>query len=179
MFHILSFNLVELTEAYENKGLDSFPMIDLSVAKNIKNDKFSLDTLSSLASNTSIKDIHTQMIKTIDSIVPMKQDSMSVLCRDSKYLLKCPFKGIYGFVNATFNDKTFKTIVDKFNIKFVYDKSLFTFSGLAYAAHSYLCTKKGALRLLKLSQDKPKTGMDHILTHNSIKSFITTKMLFC
>ena len=99
MFHILSFNLVELTEAYENKRLDSFPMIDLSVAKNIKNYKFSLDTLSSLASNTSIKDIHTQMIKTIDSIVPMKQDSMSVLCRDSKYLLKCPFKGIYGFVN--------------------------------------------------------------------------------
>ena len=98
MFHTLSFNLVKLTEAYEKKELDSFPMIDLSVAKTIKND-FSLEVLDSLASNVSIKDIHKQMIEAIDSIAPIKQNSMSVLCIDSHYLLKCPFKDIYGFVD--------------------------------------------------------------------------------
>lgn len=99
MFHMFSFNLVKLTEAYEKKELDSFPMIDLSVAKDIKSKELSLDTLDSLARSVSIKDIHKQIMEAIDSIAPIEQNSMSVLCRNSHYLLKCPFKDIYGFVD--------------------------------------------------------------------------------
>ena len=139
MFHTLSFNLVKLTEAYEKKELDSFPMIDLSVAKNIKNE-FSLDILSSLASNTNIKDIHKQMMEAIDYIAPIKQNSKSVLCRDSKYLLKCPFKDIYGFVDKApihedselevrfLKEEDAKVLQDKWSIPF-YPRRMWDIAG--------------------------------------------------
>lgn len=99
MFHTLSFNFVKLTEAHRKKELDSFSIIDLSVVRDIKSNIFSLATLDSLAKNISIEEIHKQMIEVIDSLASIEQDSM--LCKNSQYLLKCPFKGIYGFVDKT------------------------------------------------------------------------------
>ena len=103
--HILRFNMWKLIEAEDNKDLESLSLVDLNIARTLKEQDFIQNKWHSMTKDISIEDFHKEMMETLDSRKPFSKKAIFPLGGDDEYLLKSPIKGVYGLVKKALLDE--------------------------------------------------------------------------
>lgn len=103
--HIMRFNMWKLIEAEDNKDLESLSLVDLNIAKTLKEQDFIQNKWHSMTKDVSIEDFHKEMMEALDSRKPFSKEAIFPLGGDDEYLLKSPIKGVYGLVKKALLDE--------------------------------------------------------------------------
>lgn len=103
--HILRFNMWKLIEAEDNKDLESLSLVDLNIARTLKEQDFIQNNWHSMTKDVSLEDFHKEMMEALDSRKPFSKEAIFPLGGDDEYLLKSPIKGVYGLVKKALLDK--------------------------------------------------------------------------
>ena len=105
VYQIMKFNLLKLVEAEDNKDLESLSLVDLNIAKTLKEQDFIQNKGQSMTKDVSLEDFHKEMMEALDSRKPFSKEAIFPLGGDDEYLLKSPIKGVYGLVKKALLDK--------------------------------------------------------------------------